>query len=152
MRVEDGVGFARNRRVDDVTDREHRRTIRTRGLESRERIRRLARLGNDHEQGAVVDERLAVRRPRVADPVLVGELVAQVVGDAVGHEAVDDDVLVRLGGTESLACHPASTTHSGVPAEVRARIGVSDATIRLSIGIEHADDLLADLTQALAAD
>ena len=56
---------------------------------------------------------------------------------------------VSLGGTESLACHPASTTHSGVPAEVRARIGVSDATIRLSIGIEHADDLLADLTQAL---
>jgi len=57
---------------------------------------------------------------------------------------------VSLGGTESLACHPASTTHSGVPAQVRARIGVSDATIRLSIGIEHADDLLADLTQALA--
>jgi methionine-gamma-lyase len=59
---------------------------------------------------------------------------------------------VSLGGTESLACHPASTTHSGVPADVRARIGVSDATIRLSIGIEHADDLLADLTQALQAD
>src|SRR5262249_19026539 len=57
---------------------------------------------------------------------------------------------VSLGGTESLACHPASTTHSRVPAEVRARIGVSDAAIRLSIGIEHADDLLADLTQALA--
>src|SRR5438270_2825326 len=59
---------------------------------------------------------------------------------------------VSLGGTESLACHPATTTHSGVPAEVRARIGVSDATIRLSIGIEHADDLVADLTQALQAD
>jgi len=58
---------------------------------------------------------------------------------------------VSLGGTESLACHPATTTHSGVPAEVRARIGVSDSTIRLSIGIEHADDLLADLTQALQA-
>jgi methionine-gamma-lyase len=56
---------------------------------------------------------------------------------------------VSLGGTESLACHPATTTHSGVPAEVRARIGVGDATIRLSIGIEHPDDLLADLTQAL---
>ena len=56
---------------------------------------------------------------------------------------------VSLGGTESLACHPATTTHSGVPADVRARIGVSDATIRLSIGIEHPDDLLADLSQAL---
>ena len=58
---------------------------------------------------------------------------------------------VSLGGTESLACHPGPTTHSGVPADVRARIGVSDATIRLSIGIEHADDLIADLAQALAA-
>jgi methionine-gamma-lyase len=56
---------------------------------------------------------------------------------------------VSLGGTESLACHPATTTHSGVPAELRDRIGVSDATVRLSIGIEHPDDLLADLSQAL---
>jgi methionine-gamma-lyase len=56
---------------------------------------------------------------------------------------------VSLGGTESLACHPATTTHSGVPADIRTRIGVSNATIRLSVGIEHPDDLLADLAQAL---
>ena len=41
-------------------------------------------------------------------------------------------------------------THSGVPTEVRDRIGVLDTTIRLSVGIEHPDDLIADLTQALA--
>jgi methionine-gamma-lyase len=58
---------------------------------------------------------------------------------------------VSLGGTESLASHPAAMTHSGVPAEVRDRIGVLDTTIRLSVGIEHADDLIADLAQALAA-
>jgi len=58
---------------------------------------------------------------------------------------------VSLGGTESLASHPASTTHSGVPAEVRQRIGITDGLIRLSIGIEHADDLIADLAQALAS-
>ncbi len=57
---------------------------------------------------------------------------------------------VSLGGTESLSCHPASTTHSGVPKEVRDRIGVTDSTIRLSVGIEHPDDLVADLAQALA--
>jgi methionine-gamma-lyase len=57
---------------------------------------------------------------------------------------------VSLGGTESLTCHPASTTHSGVPKETRDRLGVSDATIRISIGIEHPDDLVADLAQALA--
>jgi methionine-gamma-lyase len=58
---------------------------------------------------------------------------------------------VSLGGTESLASHPAAMTHSGVPVEVRARIGVLDTTIRLSVGIEHPDDLVADLVQALAA-
>lgn len=57
---------------------------------------------------------------------------------------------VSLGGTESLASHPASTTHSGVPKAVRDRLGVTDATIRVSIGIEHPDDLAADLEAALA--
>lgn len=57
---------------------------------------------------------------------------------------------VSLGGTESLASHPAAMTHSGVPVDVRQRIGVLDSTIRLSIGIEHPDDLIADLAQALA--
>jgi len=57
---------------------------------------------------------------------------------------------VSLGGTESLASHPAAMTHSGVPKEVRERIGVLDSTIRLSIGVEHPDDLVADLAQALA--
>jgi len=57
---------------------------------------------------------------------------------------------VSLGGTESLTCHPASTTHSGVPADLRARLGVLETTIRLSVGIEHPDDLVADVAQALA--
>ncbi|AZO74620.1 MAG: cystathionine gamma-synthase family protein [Mesorhizobium sp.] len=58
---------------------------------------------------------------------------------------------VSLGGTESLASHPAAMTHSGIPYDVRQRIGVLETTVRLSIGVEHADDLIADLTQALAA-
>jgi methionine-gamma-lyase len=56
---------------------------------------------------------------------------------------------VSLGGTESLASHPATMTHSGVPADIRERIGVLQSTVRLSIGIEHPDDLIADLAQAL---
>lgn len=56
---------------------------------------------------------------------------------------------VSLGGTESLASHPATMTHSGIPIEVRQRIGVLESTVRLSIGIEHPDDLIADLTLAL---
>jgi methionine-gamma-lyase len=58
---------------------------------------------------------------------------------------------VSLGGTESLASLPASMTHSGVPAEIRQKIGILDSTIRLSIGIEHPDDLIADIAQALSA-
>jgi methionine-gamma-lyase len=58
---------------------------------------------------------------------------------------------VSLGGTESLASLPASMTHSGVPADVRQKIGILDSTIRLSIGIEHPDDLMADIAQALEA-
>ena len=58
---------------------------------------------------------------------------------------------MSLGGTESLASLPASMTHSGVPADIRQKIGVLDSTIRLSIGIEHPSDLIADITQALIA-
>jgi methionine-gamma-lyase len=58
---------------------------------------------------------------------------------------------VSLGGTESLASHPAAMTHSGIPAAIRDRIGILETTIRLSVGIEHPDDLVADLTQALAS-
>lgn len=56
---------------------------------------------------------------------------------------------VSLGGTESLVCHPASTTHSGVPVEVREQVGVSEGLVRLSIGLEHEEDLIADLENAL---
>jgi methionine-gamma-lyase len=55
---------------------------------------------------------------------------------------------VSLGGSESLACHPASTTHSGVPIEARAQTGVSEGLIRVSVGLEHPDDLIRDLEQA----
>ncbi len=57
---------------------------------------------------------------------------------------------VSLGGSESLVCHPASTTHSGVDRQVRDKLEVSDSLVRISIGLEHPDDLIADLTQALA--
>lgn len=57
---------------------------------------------------------------------------------------------VSLGGTETLVSHPASTTHSGVPKATRDRYGITDALVRLSVGIEHPDDLVADLEQALA--
>ncbi len=58
---------------------------------------------------------------------------------------------VSLGGTELLACHPGSTTHSGVSANERAILGIEEGLIRLSIGIELPTDLIADLARGLAA-
>lgn len=56
---------------------------------------------------------------------------------------------VSLGGTETLVSHPASMTHSGVPLETREKLGISDSLVRISVGIENVDDLIADLEQAL---
>ena len=56
---------------------------------------------------------------------------------------------VSLGGTETLTSHPASMTHLSVPDERKAALGIGDNLIRISIGIEDADDLIADFEQAL---
>ena len=54
-----------------------------------------------------------------------------------------------LGGVESLVDHPAIMTHASVPPEARAKLGISDSLVRLSIGIEDVGDLAADLESAL---
>ncbi len=59
--------------------------------------------------------------------------------------------LVNLGDAKSLACHPASTTHRQMTAQEQLAAGVTPGSIRLSVGIEHIDDILADLDQALGA-
>jgi methionine-gamma-lyase len=60
-------------------------------------------------------------------------------------------VAVSLGGSETLICHSASTTHYAVAPEQRLAGGITDGTIRLSVGLEHVDDLIADFAQALEA-
>ena len=57
---------------------------------------------------------------------------------------------VSLGSTESLAEHPASMTHASVPQAVKGQYGISEGLIRISVGIERPEDLIADLDQALA--
>ncbi len=74
-------------------------------------------------------------------------------GEAEAFKVLDNlqimHLAVSLGGTETLVSHPASMTHSGVPKETRDRLGISDALIRISVGIENVDDLIEDLKQAL---
>ena len=57
-----------------------------------------------------------------------------------------------LGGVESLIEHPGIMTHASVPPEIRKELGIDDGLIRLSVGIEHIDDLIADLSYALGDD
>ena len=57
--------------------------------------------------------------------------------------------MVNMGDAKSLSCHPASTTHRQLSPEEQIKVGVTPEMIRLSVGIEHIDDILADLAQAL---
>ena len=59
--------------------------------------------------------------------------------------------LVNIGDAKSLACHPASTTHRQLSEDELATAGVSADLVRISVGIEHVDDIIADIEQALAA-
>ncbi len=76
-------------------------------------------------------------------------------GEAAAFRTLDRlqviKLAVSLGGTETLASHPAAMTHSGMPADELARYSITPGLIRISIGIEDPDDLIADLAQALDA-
>ncbi|RMD61974.1 MAG: O-succinylhomoserine sulfhydrylase, partial [Alphaproteobacteria bacterium] len=61
------------------------------------------------------------------------------------------DISNNLGDAKSLATHPATTTHQRLPAEERARLGITDGLIRISVGLEDVADLQEDLARALAA-
>lgn len=74
-------------------------------------------------------------------------------GQAAAFKLLDSlkviKLAVSLGGSESLMCHPGSTTHSGLTPELQERLGFTPGLLRLSVGLEHPDDLVADLEQAL---
>jgi len=85
-----------------------------------------------------------------------GAMISIETGSYANAKAMLDRMRVMsfaesLGGVESLISHPASMTHASVPAERRAALGLTDGLVRLSVGIENVEDLLADLDQALAA-
>ena len=76
-------------------------------------------------------------------------------GRTAGEHLVDRlercALAVSLGDVRTLICHPASTTHSHVPAEIRQQIGITDGLVRISVGLEDIEDICADLEQALEA-
>ena len=101
----------------------------------------------DHADKALVDKYMGGRAS--------GILTFGVKGGRKAGENFQDALklitrLVNIGDAKSLACHPASTTHRQLSPEELLKAGVSEDMVRLSIGIEHIDDILADLNQALA--
>ncbi|HIF77744.1 MAG TPA: hypothetical protein EYQ36_08950 [Sulfitobacter sp.] len=76
-------------------------------------------------------------------------------GDGTDGDLVDGRreaaLAESLGGIESLIDHPASMTHASIPRPAREKVGIFDGLVRLSVGIEHVGDLVADLDQALGA-
>ena len=83
-----------------------------------------------------------------------GGMIAFETGSLAAARAVLDNVTLcalaeSLGGVESLISHPASMTHASVPAEERARLGITDGLVRISVGIEDVEDIIADLDAAL---
>jgi len=116
-------------------------------LDGRRAVRKVIYPGlPNHPQHA-----LAKRQMRGFGGMITVELDRDIVGTKRFLERCQLFTLAEsLGGVESLIEHPAIMTHATIPAEQRQRLGISDSLVRLSVGIEDTDDLIADLEQALA--
>ena len=99
----------------------------------------------DHPQSALVSAQMSAGGTVVTFEVAGGKSPAFQVLNALRLIAVSNN----LGDSKSLATHPATTTHMRIGAEERARLGITDGVIRLSVGLEHPADLIQDLAQAL---
>ncbi|MBA3889496.1 MAG: aminotransferase class V-fold PLP-dependent enzyme [Gemmatimonadaceae bacterium] len=93
---------------------------------------------------------LAARQMRGFGGMITVELGTQERANAVLEKMRVFSLAESLGGVESLISHPASMTHGSVPADVKARLGITDGMVRLSCGVEDVEDLIGDLAQALA--
>ena len=101
----------------------------------------------DHPQYALAQKQMTGGGPMVAFDLKADKRAAFRVMNALQIFEISNN----LGDAKSLVTHPATTTHQRLTPEVRAELGISDQTIRLSIGLEDVEDLLADLDQALSA-
>ena len=124
-----------------------------RWLESHDKVERVVYPGlPSHPQYAVAE-----RQMRLDGRAAGGGMITMFLDGGLEEsrrmlENVDMFTLAEsLGGVESLIEHPAIMTHASVPADQREMLGISDGLVRLSVGIEHSDDLIADLERGLAA-
>ena len=101
----------------------------------------------DHPQHALAKRQMGGGGPMIAFEVKGGKREAFRFLNALSIFKISNN----LGDAKSLATHPATTTHQRLSEEARAELGIFDRSVRLSIGLEHVDDLIADLDQALKA-
>jgi O-succinylhomoserine sulfhydrylase len=101
----------------------------------------------DHPQAEIIRKQMTAGSTLLAFEIAGGKPAAFRFQDALKLVGISNN----LGDAKSLATHPATTTHQRLPEEARAELGIFDTTVRLSIGIEDAGDLAADLDQALSA-
>jgi O-succinylhomoserine sulfhydrylase len=99
----------------------------------------------DHPQAEVVRRQMRAGSTLVAFEIKGGKLAAFAFQDALKLIKISNN----LGDAKSLITHPATTTHQRLKPEARAELGISDGLVRLSCGLEHADDLIEDLVTAL---
>jgi cystathionine beta-lyase/cystathionine gamma-synthase len=91
------------------------------------------------------------KQARGAGALLSFELAEGLNAEEFARELKLITLAESLGAVESLICHPATMTHASIPTKLRDEMGITDRLLRLSVGIEHVDDLLADIQQALDA-
>jgi len=125
---------------------ENGRTV-ARHLEQHPKVKRV------HYPGLPSHPQYALARKQMSG---FGGMLSFETGSLANAKAVLKSVRVcslaeSLGGVETLISHPATMTHASVPAEDRQRIGITDGLVRISVGIEDVEDIVADLDQALAA-
>ena len=101
----------------------------------------------DHPQAAVIARQMLGPSTMVAFEVKGGKAGAFAFLNALKLVRISNN----LGDAKSLITHPTTTTHSRLKPEERAALGITDGMLRLSVGLEHPDDLIADLTRAAGA-
>jgi cystathionine beta-lyase len=116
-------------------------------LESDKRLARVIYPGLAAHPGYAIQQKQAA----AGGALLAFELAADLDAQSFAQKLKLITVAESLGAVESLLCHPASMTHASIPAALRAEMGISDSLLRLSVGIEHAEDLIADIQLALEA-
>jgi cystathionine beta-lyase/cystathionine gamma-synthase len=92
---------------------------------------------------------LAVRQQRGFGAVMSFDLGTQEAANLFARRLKICLLAVSLGGVETLVGHPATMTHAGLSAEERARLGIGDGLLRISVGLEDVEDIVGDLEQAL---